>query len=83
MTKYQFLLVLDELGLLEPLFADFDSNARYKFWMEIYAHHNANTQLCQLDLAFDLKTSHSTVQRALKFMDQPLSCQPKFWVAQS
>ena len=80
MTKYEFLLLLDEMGMLETLFTDFESTKKYEFWMEIYADHRTNPKLSQLDLSFSRKTSHSTVQRAIAFMNQQLTCQPKFWV---
>ena len=41
-------------------------------WMEYYAFHLAHPEMSHLELANNLNVGHSTVQRALAFMQQEL-----------
>jgi len=57
------LSILFELGLPVHL-----SN-----WMEYYAFHLAHPEQSQLELSCELKVGHSTIQRALAYMQQELT----------
>ena len=81
MTRYEFLLNQQEAGVLDTWFTDFDATARYELWLQIYAYHLANPDVSQLQMEIIFKVGHSTIQRAITFMDKPLTCQPKIWVA--
>ena len=71
MTKYQYLLNKKESGELSILF-EVGLPLYLTFWMDIYACHLAHPEWNQIILAVHLRTSQSTVQRALAFMNQPL-----------
>jgi hypothetical protein len=71
MTKYEYLLCRQETGELSILL-QLGLPTQLPKWMEIYAYHLTHPSLSHVQLAADLKTSKSTVQRALAFMNQLL-----------
>ncbi|MBQ7540292.1 MAG: hypothetical protein IJT13_04130 [Bacteroidaceae bacterium] len=71
MTKYQYLLKKKESGELSILF-ELGLPVHLSGLMEICAYHLAHPELCQLELSYELKVGHSTIQRALAFMQQEL-----------
>ena len=71
MTKYQYLLSKKENGELSILF-ELGLPVHLSGWMEYYAFHLAHPELSQLELSYELKVGHSTIQRALAYMQQEL-----------
>lgn len=73
MTIYQCLLELDELGYLKPLMRKGVISSHYVQWMEIedYSITHPNASLCEISNNFE--GTKTTIFRALKFMNQPLT----------
>ena len=71
MTKYEYLLSKKENGELSILF-ELGLPVHLSGWMEYYAFHLAHPEMSHLELANNLNVGHSTVQRALAFMQQEL-----------
>ena len=76
MTKYQYLLAKKEEGELSILL-QIGLPTQILFQMDIYAFHLLHPTYSHVKLANELDTTHSTVQRALSFMDQPVTTPPK------
>ena len=72
MTKYEYLLSKNENGELNMLQREFGLAPHLSGWMEYYAFHLAHPEMSHLELANNLNVGHSTVQRALAFMQQEL-----------
>ena len=72
MTKYQYLLAKQESGELSMLLREFGLPSHLSQWMEYYEYHLLHPALNQLELSQDFKVGHSTIQRALAFMNQEL-----------
>ena len=71
MTKYEYLLSKKESGELSILF-ELGLPVHLVSYMEICAYHLAHPALSQLELSNNLNVGHSTIQRALAFMQQEL-----------
>ena len=71
MNKYTYLLAKKESGELSILL-QLGLPLYLTFWMDIYGYHLAHPGFNQIILATHLRTSKSTVQRALAFMNQPI-----------
>ena len=71
MTVYEYLLAKKSSGDLKILFA-VGLPTHLANWMEYYEYHMNHPQLSFLELSLDLKTSKSTIQRALEFMNQTI-----------
>ena len=71
MNKYQYLLSKKESGELSILF-ELGLPVHLSGWMEYYAFHLTHPEMSHLELANNLNVGHSTVQRALAFMQQEL-----------
>ena len=71
MNKYQYLLGKRESGELSILL-QLGLPLYLTFWMDIYEYHLAHPEFNQIVLAVHLRTSQSTVQRAVAFMNQPI-----------
>ena len=71
MNIYEYLLEKKSSGELKILFA-VGLPTHLATWMNYYEYHMLHPQLSFFELSLDLKTSKSTVQRALEFMNQPI-----------
>ena len=69
MTYYEFLLSEKASGNFKKWLL-IGAPSQLPKWMEIYEYQLQNPDLSQEQLAADLGTSSSTVQRALSFMNQ-------------
>ena len=72
MNYYEFLLQEKAAGRFK-IWMRMGAPSQLPTWMEIYQYHLDNPSLSQLALAHDCKVGHSTVQRALAFMNQPVT----------
>ena len=71
MCYYEFLMEEKEAGRLKK-WLQLGAPSQLPKWMEIYQYHLLHPELTQLKLSIDLKVGHSTVQRALAYMEQEL-----------
>lgn len=72
MTYYDFLLNEKESGRLK-IWLRMGAPSQLPKWMEIYQFHLDHPLLSQLAIANELNVGHSTIQRALSFMNQSLT----------
>ncbi|MBR6017938.1 MAG: hypothetical protein IK073_04900 [Paludibacteraceae bacterium] len=69
MTRYEFLCAKIESGELKEWYP-YGVSPHLLSWKEIYEYHLLFPELSQVQIAGDLRTSKSKVQRALEFMNQ-------------
>jgi hypothetical protein len=69
MTYYEFLVEEKEAGRLSK-WLQLGAPSQLPKWMEIYQYYVLHPTLSQLELSHDLHVGHSTVQRALSYMNQ-------------
>ena len=71
MSYYEFLMEEKEAGRLKK-WLQLGAPSQLPKWMEIYQYHLLHPKLNQLELSSDLKVGHSTIQRAIAFMNQEI-----------
>ena len=70
MTRYEFLRSKQESGELQQWY-QYGLAPQTKDWMKYYAFKQAHPEKSCLEIANIFHRGHSTIQRALSFMNQP------------
>ena len=82
MKKYEFLLSLQQQGLLQTLTQEYGLPA-YTKWMEYYELSLVHPDYSFTELSFYFKASRGTIYRAVRFMrSDHRDVVSKFWNAQ-
>ena len=73
MNKYQYLLKKKESGELSILQREFGLPSHLSNWMDYYAFHLVHPKASYYEISYHFHVTKSTIDRAVHFMDQPLS----------
>ena len=72
MTKFEYLLELQDSGELKLLIREFSFPTHFLSWMEIYRYHLEHPTLSQFQVALHFNVSKAKVWEVYLFMNQPI-----------
>ena len=71
MTRYEFLSILKNQGVLKLLYKYYGLPTNLARWMEYYEFYLAHPDLSFRELSYYLPATKSTIERAIAFMQAP------------